>query len=207
MPVQLPEQFNDVQVQRQRLLVAVEKFLPAQNDLIGDVLALAEKAHVGQARDDGRPYVIHPIRVARTLLEEMGERDANIIAAALLHDVVEDTSVRLEEIYEQFGPQIAKLVESVTRPRANSETEEDKLTSKPKNYQKILNSPNETIRIKAADILDNMRGWVAAEDVVRVQGKLPRWLNEAREWYVRIGRMAGHGIEEKMQEIVAYFEK
>lgn len=206
MTVQLPEQFNDVQIQRQGFLFAVEKFLPAHNNLIQDVLAFAEKAHTGQARDDGHPYVIHPIRVARTLLEEMGERDVNSIAAALLHDVVEDTSVRLEEIQQQFGPQIAQLVDSVTRPRANTETEEDKLTSKPKNYQKILTSSSETIRIKAADILDNMRSWAAAEEVVRANGKLPRWLNEAREWYIPIGSKAGHDIEEKMQEIVAYFD-
>ena len=64
----------------------------------------------------------------------------------------------------------------------------------------------ETIRIKAADILDNMRGWVAAETLVRAQGKLPRWLNEAREWYIPIGEKVGHKIKEQMSEIVQYFE-
>jgi len=206
MPVQLPEQFNDVQVQRQQLLSAVEMILPDHKNLIDNVLALAESSHTGQVRDDGQVYVIHPIRVTRTLLEEMGVRDPQMIAAALLHDVVEDTPTTLEEIHELFGREIAQLVDSVTRPRANTESEIDKLTTKPKNYQKILNAPLETVRIKAADILDNMRNWVVAEDVVRANGKLPRWLNEANQWYLPIGKMAGYDIQEQMQEIVAYFE-
>ncbi len=207
MPVHLPEQFNEVEVQRSRLMDLVDRLIPEHRDLIEQVLLLAQSAHTGQTRDDGHPYVIHPIRVAKMLLEDMEERDVNVIAAALLHDVVEDTSVTLEEIHQQFGQRIAELVNSVTRPRAKEETEADKLTTKPKNYQKIFASAPETICIKAADILDNMRSWVAGEAVVRAQGKLSRWLNEARSWYLPIGEKAGHGIKEKMQEIVQFFEK
>ena len=207
MSLSLPIHFNDVDFQRQQFLESVQTSILAQKDGIQKALLLAERAHDGQTRDDGHPYVIHPIRVAKSLLEEIGEREANILAAALLHDVVEDTRVTVAEIQEQFGPRIAELVNSVTRPRAKEETEHDKFTTKPKNYQKILTSSTETIRIKAMDILDNMRGWVAAEQTVRLQGKLPRWLHEARLWYIPIGEKAGNGVAQEMREIVAYFEK
>jgi len=206
MNVTLPEQFNDIDVQRKRLLESVQTHLAEHTLLIQEVILLAEHAHAGQQRDDGYPYVIHPIRVARTLVEEMGEYNPNVIAAALLHDVVEDTDVTLMEVERQFGGPIAMLVDSVTRPRAKEETEQDKLTTKPKNYQKILESSEETLRIKAADILDNMRGWLASEEIIRSHGKLSRWLREAREWYIQIGEKVGYGIAQQMRQIVTYFE-
>ena len=73
----------------------------------------ARSAHEGQFRESGEPYIIHPLSIAKILLE-MGF-DAETISAALLHDVVEDTPVTIEQIQEQFGPTIAILVDGVTK--------------------------------------------------------------------------------------------
>ncbi len=201
-------EYRNLQLQKEALeCLFAEFFLPNQARLL-QALQLAERAHVSQKRDDGDPYVIHPVRVARFLIEEMGERDADVVIAALLHDVVEDTDVTLDEIRQQFGQHVAMFVDSVTRPRASSETEEDKRVSKPLNYQKTLDTGSpETLRIKAADILDNMRSWEVFEDLVRSNSvRLKRWLDEARNYYFEIGKRAGHAVEQEMRRIAMILE-
>jgi len=74
--------------------------------------AFAEAAHRGQRRKDDRAFISHPVRVAR-LLAARGY-DEEVVAAALLHDVVEDTSVTLNEVRQQFGARVAELVACVT---------------------------------------------------------------------------------------------
>ena len=194
--------FRDIERQRQGLMDAALRLLPDSVEVIRAAVEFATRAHEGQTRDEGDPYVIHPIRAALFMIEEMEERDPNVIAAILLHDVVEDTSATLEEIRQKFGDRVARLVESVTRPRAKLETEEDKLKTKPAAYQKILHASDETIRIKAADLLDNMRSWEMVEELVRSNPvRLARWLNEARAYYFEIGKRAGHGVEQEMRRI------
>ena len=78
--------------------------------------AFAEAAHRGQRRKDDRAFIAHPVRVAR-LLAARGY-DEEVVAAALLHDVVEDTSVTLSEIRERFGARVAELVACVTEDPA-----------------------------------------------------------------------------------------
>ncbi|MBI5135165.1 HD domain-containing protein [Candidatus Uhrbacteria bacterium] len=182
----------------------VDRF-PGDESRLVAALELAKKAHKGQKRDEGDPYVIHPIRAARYLAEHLKERDHEVIMAMILHDVVEDTTVTLEQIRQRFGDRVAQLVDSVTRPRANDETEEEKLTSKPRNYQKVLSSGNETIRIKAADILDNMRSWENTKEQTRKSPKISRWLDEAHRYYFEIGCRAGGTVEQEMRQIAAMF--
>jgi (p)ppGpp synthase/HD superfamily hydrolase len=80
--------------------------------LVRRAYAFAEAAHRGQRRKDGRAFIAHPVRVAR-LLASRGY-DEEVLAAALLHDVVEDTSVTLAEVRERFGARVAELVACVT---------------------------------------------------------------------------------------------
>src|SRR5579862_9178264 len=75
------------------------------------VYALAEGAHRGQLRASGESYIEHPLAVAEILAEL--EMDRATIAAALLHDVVEDTSITAEEVAQNFGEEIASLVDGV----------------------------------------------------------------------------------------------
>ena len=89
-------------------------------DLEASALEFAERCHAGQGRaGDGAPFIEHPVEVAR-LLSEAG-CSADVVAAGLLHDVVEDTAVSIDDIRERFGGTVAALVEAVTDdPRISS---------------------------------------------------------------------------------------
>lgn len=116
----------------------------------------AAKAHEGQKRSSGQPYIIHPLAVAYILLE-LG-MDTDTICAAMLHDVVEDTHVTLEEVKKRFGQDVAMLVDGVTKlnkiPKFNREEQQAE------NVRKMLLAMSQDIRvmiIKLADRLHNMR--------------------------------------------------
>lgn len=116
----------------------------------------AEKAHEGQVRSSGQPYITHPLAVSYTLLE-LG-MDTDTICAALLHDVVEDTDATLEDIKKRFGQDVALLVDGVTKlskiPTSSKEEQQAE------NIRKILLAMSQDIRvmiIKLSDRLHNMR--------------------------------------------------
>lgn len=122
----------------------------AERALVENAFSLARQAHEGQKRKDGRPYILHPHAVAMIILNEMRQKDAAIVAAALLHDVVEDTSFSTRDIKERFGDEVAFLVSSVTKP--NKEQVD--------NFQHILGSVRGDVRVlllKLSDRLHNMR--------------------------------------------------
>lgn len=200
--------YRNVELQQKTLKRLLLEYFPDTVGMIDAALRVAEHAHGAQKRDDGDPYVIHPIRVARFLIEEMQERNPDVVCAGLLHDVVEDTNTTLDQIRDQFGDRVTQLVDSVTRARAASETEEEKRASKPLTYQKTIDhGSQETLRIKAADILDNMRSWEIFETMVRSNPvRLARWKDEAKNYYFVIGERAGHDIEEEMRRIANIFE-
>lgn len=93
--------------------VLPESFTQTDKDLIEKAFYFGEKAHEGQKRASGEPYFTHCVSVAMILCEL--NMQSVVIAAALLHDTVEDTSVTLEDIRTQFGPEIATLVDGVTK--------------------------------------------------------------------------------------------
>ncbi len=117
---------------------------------------VADKAHEGQLRASGESYIEHPLAVARVLAEM--EMDVATIAAAILHDVVEDTSITAEQVSEKFGPEIAQLVDGVTKlTRIPYQTKED---AQVENLRKMFMAMAKDIRviiIKLADRLHNMR--------------------------------------------------
>ncbi|HWR15832.1 MAG TPA: bifunctional (p)ppGpp synthetase/guanosine-3',5'-bis(diphosphate) 3'-pyrophosphohydrolase [Terriglobales bacterium] len=112
--------------------------------------------HEGQSRASGEPYVVHPIGVA-AILADM-KLDPNAIAAGLLHDLVEDTSVTIVDIRKEFGEQVAHLVEGVTKiGKINFSTREERQAE---NLRKMMLAMVDDIRvvlIKLADRLHNMR--------------------------------------------------
>jgi GTP pyrophosphokinase len=119
----------------------------------------ADEAHREQTRRSGEPYVTHPVAVARILVELLERRtDEVILAAALLHDVVEDTRSRLDDIQKEFGPDVAVLVDGVTKIEGLqfSSTEAEQV----ENFRKMLLSMAKDVRvilIKLADRLHTMR--------------------------------------------------
>ena len=96
------------------LIQSVNKYHPsADTSLIEKACRIADKAHKGQRRKSGEPYIIHPLCVSIILAEL--ELDKETIVAGLLHDVVEDTVMTEEEITELFGKEVALLVDGVTK--------------------------------------------------------------------------------------------
>ena len=117
---------------------------------------LAEKAHAGQTRKTGEPYLIHPIAVAMIVAQEM-ELDADTVAAALAHDLVEDTPYTLDDICNRFGHDVAFLVGVVTKPQK----EMYDYSKQVDNFRQLLKSlqhyDTRAIKLKLADRLHNIR--------------------------------------------------
>lgn len=112
--------------------------------------------HKGQVRHSGEPYMVHPLEVANLLVDM--KLDVVTIAAGLLHDVVEDTGVTIEKIRELFGPEIAHIVEGVTKIGAISFSSSEERQAE--NFRKMLLAMIDDIRVilvKLADRLHNMR--------------------------------------------------
>ena len=120
---------------------------------------LAVDAHKTQRRKTGEPYVLHPIEVARICTAEIG-LGATAIICALLHDVVEDTPVSLNDVKEQFGERVALIVNGLTKLDFKSEDSADVESPQAENFKKVLSTLIVDVRvvlIKMADRLHNMR--------------------------------------------------
>lgn len=125
--------------------------------IIDKAFALANEAHDEQKRKSGEPYIIHPIAVATILFDELG-MDPPSVAAALLHDVVEDTHYEIDEIKDLFGDEIALLVDGVTK--INRMQISSKEEQQAENLRKMLIAMSHDIRviiIKLADRVHNIR--------------------------------------------------
>ena len=125
-------------------------------DLLYHAYEFAKKAHDGQKRESGEPYIIHPCAIARILIN-LG-MDVNTIAAALLHDVIEDTPVTYEQVAEEFSVEIADLVNGVTKLERIQFTSREEFQAE--SLRKMFLAMARDIRvliIKLADRLHNMR--------------------------------------------------
>jgi GTP pyrophosphokinase len=125
-------------------------------DLVTRAFRYAAAAHEGQQRRSGQPFIEHPVGVAKICAQL--RLDEQTIAAALLHDVVEDTEVDLDDVRTEFGEDVAKLVEGVTKlTRIQFQSREQ---AEAENYRKMVVAMSEDVRvilIKLADRLHNMR--------------------------------------------------
>ena len=147
------------------LISRVKKYHPSDDiSLINKAYHIAYEAHKDQVRKSGEPYIIHPLYVAIILADL--EMDKETIAAGLLHDVVEDTIMTIDEIKEQFGSDVALLVDGVTKLQQLQLTGEsqdksaDKVELQAENLRKMFLAMAKDIRvilIKLADRLHNMR--------------------------------------------------
>ena len=125
--------------------------------LIRSAFDTAVNAHRNQRRKSGEPYVFHPISVAKIVAHEIG-LDATSIAAALLHDVVEDTEYSFEDIDKLFGSDVMRIVEGLTK--ISKLSKESNVSLQAENFRKLLITLNDDIRviiIKIADRLHNMQ--------------------------------------------------
>ncbi|HUC36218.1 MAG TPA: HD domain-containing protein, partial [Acidimicrobiales bacterium] len=116
----------------------------------------AAAAHEGQVRQSGEPYITHPVAVAK-IVADLG-LDARSVAAALLHDAVEDTGVTVGQVSEEFGPEVATIVDGVTKlDRLQFDSKEAQQAATVRKMLVAMASDWRVLVIKLADRLHNMR--------------------------------------------------
>ncbi len=168
----------------------IKRFGEEQAGLMEQAIAFAERAHEGQLRESGEPYIVHPVWVSGYLLD-MG-MDASTVIAGLLHDVVEDCGISNAEIEHRFGKDIAFLVDGVTKLTiSGKQTYITKKQEQSENLRKLFLAIAEDVRvviIKLADRLHNMRtiGYCS-------QTKQVRKARETLEVYAPLAHRFGMG--------------
>jgi GTP diphosphokinase / guanosine-3',5'-bis(diphosphate) 3'-diphosphatase len=171
-------------------------------DLTGldEAYALAERAHAGQTRKSGEPFVNHPLEVALILAEL--HLDTATLKAALLHDVVEDSETTIDEVRSEFGDEVAELVDGVTKL---GKIEFESLSEAQSNsLRKMLIAMAKDIRvilIKLADRLHNMRTLAALPEERRVEKA-----RETMEIYAPLAHRLGiSSIKWELEDLAFYY--
>ena len=204
-----PPSFVPIDEQYASLEKAIREYNPqADFDLIRGAYEFAKEQHEGQLRKSGEPYIIHPVAVARIIADL--KLDSESIAAALLHDVIEDTSATHEDVANLFGETVADVVEGVSKlTRIQYDTVEDEQME---NFRKMLMAMHQDIRvilIKICDRLHNMRTMDFQPPYKQRQKSL-----ETMEIYVPISyRLGIRRIQSELEDLslkyldpVAYWE-
>ncbi len=171
------------------------KFL--NHDSLNKAFKFAIDAHKNQKRDEGVPYIIHPVAVAKILTDL--KLDSATITTGLLHDTIEDTKVTYETVKKEFGEEVANLVDGVTKISAL----EDKASSESKaeNFRKLILATSKDIRVllvKLADRLHNMR----TIKFVKGKEKMVRKAKETMEIYAPLAdRMGMNRIRDELEDL------
>ena len=193
---------QEIQAKYEELLAACRKNSPLtqkQEDEIFRAFSLAKKAHSGTRRKSGEPYIFHPLAVALIAVQEVGLGPIAVVCA-LLHDVVEDTDITLDQIRTIFGDRVAAIVDGVTKiedvlfmPTAESKQAE--------NYRKILLSMcNDAyvIFLKLCDRLHNMRTLGSMKDTKKLAIS-----SETQYLYIPLAHRLGlYSIKTELEELV-----
>ncbi len=166
-------------------------------DALNRAYVFSMKAHGAQLRASGDPYFSHPVEVAG-ILSGM-KLDAASIITGLLHDTVEDTVATLEEIERLFGPEIARLVDGVTK-LSRIELQSDQ-TKQAENFRKLVLAMSEDIRVllvKLSDRLHNMR----TLRFIKVEAKRRRIARETMEIYAPLAERIGmHDMKDELEDL------
>jgi len=142
---------------KELLRISYQTLTDEDKKIIRKAFDVAVDAHKDQRRKSGEAYIFHPIAVAKIVAREIG-LGATSIAAALMHDVVEDTDITVQDIEKMFNPKIAQLVEGLTKI-AKVKTDQE-ISMQAENFRKMLLTLNDDVRviiIKIADRLHNMQ--------------------------------------------------
>ncbi|MBR1529141.1 MAG: bifunctional (p)ppGpp synthetase/guanosine-3',5'-bis(diphosphate) 3'-pyrophosphohydrolase [Oscillospiraceae bacterium] len=160
----------------------------------------AAKAHEGQFRSSGQPYIIHPLAVAELLLG-LG-MDTDTVCAALLHDVVEDTPVTDEQLRDLFGKSVAALVDGVTKLTQIPVFRQDQ--KKAENILKMLLAMDEDVRVMIIKLCDRMHNMRTLQ--FRPENKQQQTAYETMNVYAPIaGRLGMKQIQEELETLSLYF--
>ena len=159
----LPKEINDLY--KELIDGSYQKLKDKEKKIIKDSLIIAYNAHDGQLRKSGEPYIYHPIGVAKIVGHDIG-LDCESIAAALLHDVVEDTKLTINDINKAVGKKIGKIVDGLTKISILRKNKDYSVQAE--NYRRMLLTLHNDIRvilIKIADRLHNMRTVEYLDDI------------------------------------------
>jgi len=169
---------------------------PVELKKVKEAYRFSDESHLGQVRKSGEPYISHPIAVAEICAD--WKLDAQAIMAALLHDVMEDQDVKKDELIERFGPQVANLVDGLSK--LEKIEFQSLVEAQAENFRKMLLAMASDVRvilIKLADRLHNMRTLG-----VMTAAKKRRIASETMEVYVPIAHRLGlNNIYRELQDL------
>jgi GTP pyrophosphokinase len=162
-----------------RLKEALSRALPpGEMRRVRRAVAVARRAHEGQSRDDGAPYLVHPLRTALILVEELGVAEPDALCAAILHDVLEDDkALTADTLRDEFGPRVAEMVTTLTKP---TKAEGSREAVNREYFPRVARAGLATRLVKLADRLDNTRDLARCPD----PAKRHRKLDETRSFYL-----------------------
>lgn len=176
-------------------------FAHLNSDLVHRAYTLARRVHADHTRDEGTPYILHPLRVALIVAEECHISDPEIIAAALLHDVIEDSArtdrpaLTAAELEREFGARVARMVALLTKetvpPEHTSQRDEAY-------YARIAAADADTRRLKCADRLDNLRHIHLSPE----PGKAERYKQQTRRHELLIARATDPYLYQQLLELL-----
>jgi len=172
------------------------KLKPGDKELVRTAFEMAAEAHKTMRRKSGEPYILHPLAVARICVEEIGLGVRSTICA-LLHDTVEDTDISLEDIQREFGIEIAKIVDGLTKISTVMDTN---TSQQAENFKKILLTLTDdprVILIKLSDRLHNMR----TMDSMKREKQLKISSETVYVYAPLAHRMGLHAIKTEMEDL------
>jgi guanosine-3',5'-bis(diphosphate) 3'-pyrophosphohydrolase len=144
----------------------------SQAQQMSEAISFAARAHQGHLRKDGQtPYAAHPMRVMAILATEFGVTDRDVLAAAVLHDVIEDTRTDHDDLSEQFGKRVADCVASLSKDKRLPEEEREA-----QYLQRLIDAPLEVQLCKLGDVYDNLSDSASLTEAAR-----EKHINKARE--------------------------
>ncbi len=197
-----PHEQQEIQSRYEELVEAcreVKPLTPQEEDSILRAFSIANKAHAGTRRKSGEPYIFHPLAVAMIAVKEVGLGPIAVVCA-LLHDVVEDTDITLDELRSVFGDRVARIVDGVTKIEDVIELQSNR-SKQAENYRKILLSMCDdayVIFLKICDRLHNMRTLDSMKDTKKLAIS-----SETQYLYIPLAHRLGlYSIKTELEELV-----
>jgi len=154
---------------------------------VGRAFEVARSAHAGQRRDEGTPYIVHPVRVAAALVNELGVFNPRLVCAALLHDVIEDSAITREQIAEMFDQQTAEVVWLLTK------LEDVSLAD----YLSAIEAAGATGApiVKLCDRLDNLRFLTCSPRTEKIH----RYIRTTKTYYLPMAARTNKYVYDQME--------
>jgi GTP diphosphokinase / guanosine-3',5'-bis(diphosphate) 3'-diphosphatase len=186
---------------RHRFLLEIDELKPAEKILINKALTFAEEAHRGHFRKPSVyseskrvAYIVHPMRVALIIIQELGLKEPETLAAALLHDVIEhsDGLVGLPEVEKQFGRSIALIISILSKPPKNENIpRENQMATY---HARLAGASVSTRLIKLADRLDTLREALELRDPQQQE----TCLNETKETFISLAQNTDEYLHDEL---------